>query len=283
VSSLVSRFPLLVLLGLGLGLHPVANGAETEAGRMTLRCDVVVGAALVMLAHPIDLAAVAFPILRQTDLGAGRAVRRYNRKVVLMPSLIVSVPSSPPDLDRRPVDDVFLPKCWLAVPAMGSPRWQINHLQAYSDGIGGAAVRSFWLLCFGSRSGVGGSLSFSPFFCESVGLLVSISDGGGGLFFRPPVVRQPAAEDSSSSPFRHRIVADTRSTCMMWRGGVVAPWILRHQQCLKPSVRIGGGFRCASDGFSVDGLERLWKPEFACVNSMFSRVCDVKERVMYCA
>jgi hypothetical protein len=48
-----------------------------------------------------------------------------------------------------------------------------------------------------------------------VGLLVGISDGGGGLFFRLPVVRQPTAEDSSSSPFYHRMVTDTRSTCMM--------------------------------------------------------------------
>jgi hypothetical protein len=54
VPSLVSRFPLLVLLGLGLGLHLAANRAKMEAGRMTLQCDVVVGAALVVLAHPID-------------------------------------------------------------------------------------------------------------------------------------------------------------------------------------------------------------------------------------
>jgi hypothetical protein len=60
VSSLVSRFPLLVLLGLGLGLHLAANRAETEAGRTTLRCDVVVGVALVALAHPIDPAFSSF-------------------------------------------------------------------------------------------------------------------------------------------------------------------------------------------------------------------------------
>jgi hypothetical protein len=59
-----------------------------------------------------------------------------------------------------------------------------------------------------------------------VDLLVGISDGGGGLFFRSPVVRQPVAENNSSSPFHHRMVADTRSACMMWRGGVAAPWIL---------------------------------------------------------
>jgi hypothetical protein len=125
---------------------------------------------------------------------------------------------------------------------------------------------------------VGGRLFIFPLFCESVGLLVGISDGGGGLFFRPLVVRQPTAEDSSSSPFRHRMVADTRSACMMWHGGVATLWILRHQQCLKPSVRIGGGFGCASDGSSIDGLERFRKPGFACVNSMFPRVCDVKGR-----
>jgi hypothetical protein len=159
---------------------------------------------------------------------------------------------------------------------MGSPCWRISYLQAYSDGVGGAAVRSFWLLYFGSRSGVGGRLSIFPLFCESVGLLVGISNGGGGLFFRSSVVRQLAAEDSSSSPFLHRMVADTRSACMMWRGGVAEPWILRHQQCLKPSVRIGGGFGCASDGSSIDGLEMFRKPGFAFVNSKFSRVCDVK-------
>jgi hypothetical protein len=109
-----------------------------------------------------------------------------------------------------------------------------------------------------------------------VGLLVGISDGGGGLFFRSPVVRQSAVEDSSSSLFRHRMVANTRSTCMMWRGGVATPWILRHQQCLKPSVRIGGGFGCASDGSLVDGLERFRKLGFGRVNSKFSRVCAVK-------
>jgi hypothetical protein len=250
VSSLVSRFPLLVLLGLGLGLHLAANRAETEAGRTTLRCDVVVEVALVALAHPIDPA-------WEVDLGAGRVVRRCNREVILVPSLAVPVPSSPPDLDGRHIDVVFLPECWPVVPAMDSPRWQINHLQAYSDGVGGAAVRSFWLLCFGSRSGVGGRLSIFPLFCESVGLLVGISDGGDGLFFRPPVVRQPAAEDNSSSPFHHRMVSDTHLACKMWRGGVAAPWILRHQQCLKTSVRIGGGFGCASDGCSIDGLERF--------------------------
>jgi hypothetical protein len=122
VSSLVSRFPLLLLLGLGLGLHPVANGAEMKAGSMTLRCDVVAGAALVALAHTIDPAS-SFLVLHRTDLGARRAVRRYNREVVLMPSLTVPIPSSPPDLDGRHVDVVFLPECWSAVPAMGSPRW----------------------------------------------------------------------------------------------------------------------------------------------------------------
>jgi hypothetical protein len=51
---------------------------------------------------------------------------------------------------------------------MGSPCWRISYLQAYSDGVGGAAVRSFWLLYFGSRSGVGGRLSIFPLFCEAV-------------------------------------------------------------------------------------------------------------------
>jgi hypothetical protein len=127
VSSLVSRFPFLVLLGLGLCLHPAANRAETEVGRTTLQCDVVVGAALVTLAHPIDPTASSL-VLRRTDLGAGRTVRRYNREVVLVPSLTVTVPSSPPDLDGRHVDAIFLPECWPTVLAMGSPRWRINHL-----------------------------------------------------------------------------------------------------------------------------------------------------------
>jgi hypothetical protein len=127
VSSLVSRFPFLVLLGLGLCLHPAANRAETEVGRTTLQCDVVVGAALVTLAHPIDPTASSL-VLRRTDLGAGRTVRRYNREVVLVPSLPVKVPSSPPDLDGRHVDAIFLPECWPTVLAMGSPRWRINHL-----------------------------------------------------------------------------------------------------------------------------------------------------------
>jgi hypothetical protein len=143
----------------------VADRAETEAGHMTLRCDVVVRAALVALAHSIDPAS-SFPVLCRMDLGAGRTVRRYNREVVLTPSLTVLVPSSPPDLDKRHVDAVFLPECWSAVSVMGSPRWRINHLQAYSDGVGRVAVRSFWLLCFGSRSGVGGRLSIFPLFCE---------------------------------------------------------------------------------------------------------------------
>jgi hypothetical protein len=78
VSSLVSRFPLLVLLGLGLGLHPAANGVKMEAGCTTVQCDVVVGAALVTLAHPIDPAS-SFPILRRTDLGAGHAVQQGGR------------------------------------------------------------------------------------------------------------------------------------------------------------------------------------------------------------
>jgi hypothetical protein len=142
VSSLMSRFPLLVLLGLDLGLHLAANGAETEARRTTLWCDVVVEAALVTLAHPIDSASSSLVLCRK-DLGVGRAVRRYNREVVLAPSLTVPVPSSPPDLDGRHVDVVFLPECWPAVSAMGSPRWRINHLQAYFDGVGGATVRSF--------------------------------------------------------------------------------------------------------------------------------------------
>jgi hypothetical protein len=91
VSSLVSRCPLLVLIGLELGLHPAANGAETEAGRTTLRCDVVVGVVLVALMHPID-PVLSSLVLRRTDLGAGRAVGRYNREVVLTPSLTVLVP-----------------------------------------------------------------------------------------------------------------------------------------------------------------------------------------------
>jgi hypothetical protein len=110
VSSLVSRFRLLVLLGLGLGLHPMPNGAKMEVGCTTLWCDVVVGAALVTLALPINLAS-SFPILRRTDLGAGRAVMRYNREVVLTPSLTVPVSTSPPDLDVRHVGVVFLPEC----------------------------------------------------------------------------------------------------------------------------------------------------------------------------
>jgi hypothetical protein len=81
VSSLVSRFSLLLLLGLGLGLHPVANGAEMKAGSMTLRCDMVVGAALVALAHTID-PVLTFLVLRRTDLGAGRAVRRSADPIV---------------------------------------------------------------------------------------------------------------------------------------------------------------------------------------------------------
>jgi hypothetical protein len=69
VSSLVSRFRLLVLLGLGLGLYPVANGAEMKAGSMTLRCDMVVGAALVALAHTIDPTS-SFLVLRRTERSA---------------------------------------------------------------------------------------------------------------------------------------------------------------------------------------------------------------------
>jgi hypothetical protein len=80
-----------VLIGLELGLHLEANGAETEAGHTTLRCDVVVGVVLVALMHPID-PVLSSLVLRRTDLGAGRAVGRYNREVVLTPSLTVLVP-----------------------------------------------------------------------------------------------------------------------------------------------------------------------------------------------
>jgi hypothetical protein len=76
------------------------------------------------------------------------------------------------------------------------------------------------------------------------------------------------------------MVADVRSTCMMWHGGVARPWILRHQQRLKPHVRIGGGFECSMGGSSMgensDGLEKFRELEFALVNSKFSRVRDVK-------
>jgi hypothetical protein len=163
---------------------------------------------------------------------------------------------------------------------MGSLRRGISNLQACSDEVGGAVVRFSWLFYFGSGSGVGGRLSIFTLFCESVGLYVGISDGGGGLFFKSPVVWQPVAADCSSSPFLHMMVADVRSTCMMWRGGVVGPWILRHQQCLKPPVRIGGGFGCSLGGSPVgensDGLEKFRELEFVLVNSKFSRVRDVK-------
>jgi hypothetical protein len=113
-----------------------------------------------------------------------------------------------------------------------------------------------------------------------VGLYVSISNGGGGLFFRSSIVWQPVAVDCSSSPFLHRMVDVVRSACMMWHGGVAGPWILRHQQCLKPHVMIGGGFRCSMGGSLVgknfDGLKKFQELEFAFVNSMFSMVCDVK-------
>jgi hypothetical protein len=95
-----SSFTFLVLLGLGFGLPLVANGAEVEAGSAALRCDVVGGAAMFALTHPIDLA-LPYPYLRRADLGAGRAVMRYDRAVMLMPSLAVLVPLSPPDLDGR--------------------------------------------------------------------------------------------------------------------------------------------------------------------------------------
>jgi hypothetical protein len=163
---------------------------------------------------------------------------------------------------------------------MGSLRRQISNLQACSDEVGRAVVRFSWLLYFGSGSRVRGRLSIFPLFCESVGLYVSICDGGGGLFFQSPVVWQPVAVDCSSSLFLHMMVVDVRSTSMMWRGGVAGSWILRHQQCLKPLVRIGGGFGCSVGGSPAgensDGLEKFRELEFALVNSKFSRVCDVK-------
>jgi hypothetical protein len=107
-----------------------------------------------------------------------------------------------------------------------------------------------------------------------VGLYVGISDGGGGLFFWSPIVWQPVATNCSSSPFLHRMVPNVRSTCIMWCGGVAGPWILRHQQCLKPHVRIGGGFRCSIGGSQAgensDGLEKFWEFEFAFINFKFS-------------
>jgi hypothetical protein len=57
------------------------------------------------------------------------------------------------------------------------------------------------------------------------------------------------------------MVAGVRSTCMMWCGSVVGPWILQHQQCLKPHVRIAGVFGCSMGGSPTgknsDGLKKF--------------------------
>jgi hypothetical protein len=113
--------------------------------------------AMFTLAHPIDSASL-YPFLCWADLGVGHAVMRYDRQVVLVPSLVVLVPSSPPNLDVQQDGATLHPEGRLVVPVMGSLHRRISNLQAYSDEVGGAVVRFFWLLYFGSGSRVRGRL-----------------------------------------------------------------------------------------------------------------------------
>jgi hypothetical protein len=187
-----------------------------------LRCDVVGRTAIFVLTHPIDPAS-PYPFLHRADLGAGHAVMRYDREAMLVPSLAVLVPSSPLNLDGRQDGATLHPECQPVVPATGLLCRRISNLQAYFNEVGGVVVRFSWLLYFRFGSRVGGRLSIFPLLCESVGLYVGIFDGGGGLFFRSPIVWQPVAADCSFSPFLHMMVADVRSACMMWCGGVAGP------------------------------------------------------------
>jgi hypothetical protein len=133
--SLSSRFPFLVLLGLGLHLPPTDFGAEVEAGRTALRWDGVGGAAVVKLTIPRSPAMVS-PLLLRADFSELCAVVWYDREALLAPFLLVPLSSPLPDLDVRHLGAALLPLMSMVeflVPVVNSLRRIIRNLQACDD------------------------------------------------------------------------------------------------------------------------------------------------------
>jgi hypothetical protein len=117
-----------------------------------------------------------------------------------------------------------------------------------------AAAWCFWCLCVGSRSSGAGRFSLSPLFYETVGFFIGIPHDGGNMVFRSLAVRQPAAADGLSSPVQIKMVADARSTPMIWLRDDAGHEILRFFQHLTPLVKDGGGL--GGSPTSSGGLEK---------------------------
>jgi hypothetical protein len=161
VRSLASRFPFLVLLGLGLHFPPTDFGAEVEAGCTTLWWEGVSGAVVVELVIPRS-PTMASPLLLRADF----------------------------DLDVRHLGAALLPLMSMVeflVPVADSLCQRIRNLQACDDaGVPTELLRGSFASSFSDLRR--GRLSFVPLFCESVCSFGSIPDGGGGLVFRSLVV-----------------------------------------------------------------------------------------------
>jgi hypothetical protein len=133
--SLSSRFPFLVLLGLGLHLPPTDFGAEVEAGRTTLRWDGVGMAAVVELTIPRS-PVMASPLLLRADFGELCAVVWYDREALLAPFLLVPLSSPLPDLDVQHLGAALLLLMSMVeflVSVADSLRRRIRNLQACDD------------------------------------------------------------------------------------------------------------------------------------------------------